>query len=76
MNRQVNKAMKNKTFPKKSQYISLDWLYDEIDCLICPNTRIATIIQHEKWTNKQNNEHLKAFGITKVEVIKSSLFLN
>ena len=38
----------------KFQYISLDWLYD-YNSLNVIKTHVAAIIQHEKWTDKQNN---------------------
>lgn len=43
--------------------------YNMIYSLTITKTRITTIIQDRKWTNIQNNYHLQAFNITKIEVI-------
>ena len=54
----MNDAVKNQIFPKKSQYISLDWSFDMIiqnESLTVTKTRIATIMRHEKQTDMEYN---------------------
>ena len=55
-NRQMNNAVKNQIYPKKSQYISLDWLFQIIvwnDSLTATKARITAIIRHEKRADMQ-----------------------
>ena len=50
-NHQMNNAAKKQIYPKKSQYISLEWMFDMIvrnDSLTFTKTVIATIIRYEQ----------------------------
>ena len=47
----MNNAAKKQIYPKKSQYISLEWMFDMIvrnDSLTFTKTGIATIIWYEQ----------------------------
>ena len=62
----MNNTVQNQIYPKKSQYISLSWLFEIIVrnySLTVSKTRIATIIGHEKGTDTKNNEYLQEFSI-------------
>ena len=55
---QVDNTVKNQIYPKKSEYISLNSLFDMIVQSNSPTfteTRIATNMRHEKRTDMQNN---------------------
>ena len=55
---QVDNTVKNQIYPKKSEYISLNSLFDMMVQSNSPTfteTRIATNIRHEKRTDMQNN---------------------
>ena len=66
MDHQMKHDVKNQICPKKPQCITLhSWLFDMIvrnNSLTVTKTRIATILQKEKLTNMQNNQHLQGFS--------------
>ena len=56
MNNQINNAVKNQIYAKKSENIFLDWLFDMMyETLTVTKTSITTIIRLKERTDMQNN---------------------